>query len=361
MTADTVGGVWTYALELARALAPAGVQVALATMGEPVSAVQRREAAQVPGLEVFESEFRLEWMDDPWEDVARAGDWLLGLEARVQPDLVHLNGFAHGCLPWSAPALVVGHSCVLSWWQAVRGWPAPHEWDAYRAAVRAGLQAADAVVAPSRAMLSSLREHYGPLPRATVVPNGRAWAFVDRPKRPLVLAAGRLWDEAKNLALLERVADRVAWPVVVAGEQRHPSGQDRPASGVLALGALSPAELGRWLARAAVYALPARYEPFGLSVLEAALAGCALVLGDIPSLRENWDGRARFVHPDDVEALAAAVNELCGDPGAAAEAGRRARARGLELTPERMAGGYRDLYGRLLGECADERRHACAS
>ncbi len=33
--------------------------------------------------------------------------------------------------------------------------------------------------------------------------------------------------------------------------------------------------------------LPARYEPFGLSVLEAALSGCALVLGDIPSLRES--------------------------------------------------------------------------
>ena len=37
--------------------------------------------------------------------------------------------------------------------------------------------------------------------------------------------------------------------------------------------------------------LPARYEPFGLSILEAALSGCALVLGDLPSLRELWDRR----------------------------------------------------------------------
>ena len=33
MTADTVGGVWTYAVELVRALAPHRVTVALATMG----------------------------------------------------------------------------------------------------------------------------------------------------------------------------------------------------------------------------------------------------------------------------------------------------------------------------------------
>lgn len=361
MTADTVGGVWTYALELARALAPGGVRVSLATMGERPTAAQRREAGEVPGLEVFESAFRLEWMEAPWDDVARAGDWLLGLEARVRPDVVHLNGFAHGVLPWRAPVLVVGHSCVLSWWRAVRGSPAPPDWDRYGSAVRGGIQSADAVVAPTSAMLAALREHYGPLPAASVVPNGRALTLVERVKQPLVLAAGRLWDEAKNLVALERAAARLPWPVVVAGEQRHPLGGATPATGVCALGALAPPELARWLARAAVYALPARYEPFGLSVLEAALAGCALVLGDIPSLRENWDGFACFVHPDDHAALAGAVGALCGDRAAAAAAGRRARCRAVELSPGRMARGYLDVYSRLLAEPRCERRHACAS
>ncbi|HYO60185.1 MAG TPA: glycosyltransferase family 1 protein, partial [Archangium sp.] len=40
MTADTVGGVWTYALELCRALAGDGVQVELATLGAPLSPAQ---------------------------------------------------------------------------------------------------------------------------------------------------------------------------------------------------------------------------------------------------------------------------------------------------------------------------------
>ncbi len=88
-------------------------------------------------------------MPDCWADVARAGDWLLELEARFAPDIIHLNGYAHGALPWHAPTLVVAHSCVLSWWEAVKGEPAPAEWETYREHVTLGLQSADCVIAPT--------------------------------------------------------------------------------------------------------------------------------------------------------------------------------------------------------------------
>ncbi|MBV9746779.1 MAG: glycosyltransferase family 1 protein, partial [Acidobacteriia bacterium] len=90
LTADSVGGVWTYAIELARGLSERGTRIALATMGAPLSRGQGREASCVRGLQVFETGFKLEWMPDPWEDVRRAGDWLLALTASFQPDLVHL-------------------------------------------------------------------------------------------------------------------------------------------------------------------------------------------------------------------------------------------------------------------------------
>src|SRR5437762_5121294 len=85
MTADTVGGVWTYALELARALGEQGIEVALATMGAALKEEQKAEAQALPRLEIFESEFRLEWMEDPWEDVDSAGEWLLDLEDDLEP------------------------------------------------------------------------------------------------------------------------------------------------------------------------------------------------------------------------------------------------------------------------------------
>jgi glycosyltransferase involved in cell wall biosynthesis len=350
MTADTVGGVWTYTLELTRALAPHGVAVDMATMGAALTREQRQEAAAVPNLTVHESRFKLEWMDDPWDDVARAGDWLLALAEQRRPDLVHLNGYAHGALPWPAPRLVVGHSCVLSWWRAVHGTAAPAAWDRYRATATRGLRAADHLVAPTRAMLAALQAYYGPLPAAGVVPNGREAAlFPPRAKEAFILAVGRLWDAAKNIGALAAVAPGLPWPVVVAGAEQHPEGGTAALPSVRPLGALPVAALAPWFGRAAIYALPARYEPFGLSALEAALAGCALVLGDIPSLRELWDGAALFVPPDDPTALEAALRALIADPTRRLDLAQQARRRALDLTPQHMAVGYLAIYRRLLG------------
>jgi glycogen synthase len=351
MTTDTVGGVWTYAVELALALAPYHVEITLATMGAPLSPRQRVEAGGVPGLRVHESGYRLEWMSEPWDDVRRAGDWLLGLEGRYRPDLVHLNGYAHGALPWRAPVLMVGHSCVLSWWEAVKGEPAPPEWDRYCAEVTRGLRGAGLVVAPSWAMLACLERHYGGLRRTAVVPNGRdAGCFPPAAKEPFILSAGRLWDEAKNVAALAAVAPRLAWPVAVAGEDQHPEGGSAALACLRPLGRLAPRELAEWMGRAAVYALPARYEPFGLSALEAGLAGCALVLGEIPTLREVWADGAVFVPPEDPEALHGALTRLIEEPKERSRLGARARARALEYTPRRMAGAYMHAYRSLVGE-----------
>src|SRR6185312_6305869 len=208
MTADAVGGVWTYSLGLAAGLAQAGVAVELAVMGPPPDDPQRRAAGAIPGLRLHESSLKLEWMEDAAGDVARAGDWLLELEARTRPDLVHLNGYAHAVLPFRAPKLVVAHSCVRSWWRAVHGQDPPPVWDAYTRAVTAGLAAADHVVAPSGAMLAALVDGYGPLPSpASVIPNGLPPAAHEQArKRDVVLAAGRIWDAAKNIATLVAVA-----------------------------------------------------------------------------------------------------------------------------------------------------------
>ncbi|MBZ4419424.1 glycosyltransferase family 4 protein [Myxococcus sp. RHSTA-1-4] len=352
MTADTVGGVWTYALELARALAPHGVEVTLATMGAPLSEAQWAQARALPNLAVEESRFALEWMDDPWDDVRAAGDWLLSLEARLCPDVVHLNGYAHGALPWAREPLVVGHSCVLSWWRAVKGEDAPERYSRYHDAVAAGLRAAGRVVAPSAAMLESLRLHYGPLPASEVISNARNPEEFPpgEAREPFILSAGRLWDEAKNVAALAAAAPRLGWPVKVAGDARHPAGWKVESPDVEMLGLLPPSALARWMARAAVYALPARYEPFGLSALEAALSGCALVLGDIPSLREVWgDGAALFVPPGDLDALVEALESLRRDEPLRTGLASRARARALTYTPRRMAAGYLSVYAGLMG------------
>lgn len=386
MTADTVGGVWNYALELIGALEDVGVEVALATMGRRLRDDQRVELGALGNVELYESEFRLEWMDEPWADLERAGEWLLGIADRVGPDLVHLNGYVHGALEWGCPVIVVGHSCVLSWWRAVRDGPAPNSWDGYRRAVREGIKGADLVIAPTATMLGSLIEFYGPIEASWVIPNGRDPAhFEPRGKEQLIFGAGRLWDEAKGLDLLAELAAGLAWPVYLAGATDAREGEDRDevvgegvartigivgpdtermgAKGAQLLGRLPARGIAEWVGRASIYAHPAHYEPFGLSALEAGLAGCALVLGDIPSLREVWGDAALFVPPGEYEPLREALEVLIDDDTFRRRLAALARERALEYSSERLGRRYRAAYteaGRRWAQRTDVREISCA-
>jgi glycosyltransferase involved in cell wall biosynthesis len=338
MTADTVGGVWTYAVELTRALSD--VHFTLATMGRAATDDQRTELPL--NVDLVESEYKLEWQEDPWSDVDASGDWLLDIEKHEAPDVVHLNGYSHGVLPFRAPKLVVGHSCVLSWWRAVKNEDAPPSWDTYRERVERGLAAADLVAAPSAWMLAALDEHHHLKSRRRLIYNGRRFTpDTGHAHRASIFAAGRLWDEAKNLRAVVEAAPSIAWPVRIAGDGGTSS------ENVNHLGRLEHHEMARAYGESAIYLFPALYEPFGLSVLEAALSGCALVLGDIPSLREIWRDAAVFVPPRDPKAIARATNEVIENTPLRHELSQRALARAAEYTPKKMGAGYRAAYEEL--------------
>jgi glycosyltransferase involved in cell wall biosynthesis len=197
-------------------------------------------------------------------------------------------------------------------------------------------------------MLAALQTEYGPFRAGDVVANGRRPSIVALRKDTFIFSAGRLWDRAKNISTLAQVAPHLPWPVYVAGENRNPEGETIDHPHVRQLGHLSRNQLLYWFGHASIYALPARYEPFGLSALEAGLAGCALVLGDIPSLREIWDGAAMFVPPNDAEALKQALVKLIVDRDLRTELGRTARRTAERYTPAKMAEGYLRAYAKLI-------------
>lgn len=349
-TADTAGGVFVFALELARELSARGVEVLLATMGGLPSREQREEALAIPGLRLESETFALEWMAQPFDQLALAGKWLLGLASSFRPDLVHLGGYAHGVLPFGVPSVITAHSCVLSWWEAVHGEPARAGFEAYARMVRRGLAGTAAVVAPTHAMLRALHRHHDWSGPPLVIHNGCEPPPVAPgiPKEQLILTAGRLWDRAKGADTLDAAAPAVAWPIYAAGPERSPEGAPIELRALRRLGVLSRADLAGWLARASIYAHPARYEPFGLSALEAARAGCALVLGDIPSLRELWAADAIYVDPDDPRDVARTLSHLIRDARLRTDYGARARVRAERYTRRRMGREYCALFERLV-------------
>jgi len=352
MTADAVGGVWQYSVDLVRCLADSGIEVVLAVVGPPPSDEQRQRAAQIPGLQLMEAAFALEWMQNPWDDVDRTREWLAELEQQFKPDIVHLNGYALASGAWKTPVLTVAHSCVYSWWDAVHGGEPGGEWLEYKQRLARGLHAATAVVAPSRFMAGAVGSHYGVDSKKTRVIHNFSLAPLPHAeaKQSFVLAAGRMWDPAKNLSLLEAIAGRVAWPVCTAG-----AGRPAVDSKLLHLGPLAHGEMLERMSRASIFAHPALYEPFGLAVLEAARAGCCLVLSDIPSLRELWDGAAEFVSPRNEESWVRELNRLIANPSEVARLGLAARSHAARYDAGVSVRSYLDLYEALVsGKSAKE-------
>jgi glycosyltransferase involved in cell wall biosynthesis len=349
MTTDTIGGVWTYTIDLIKGLEKYNVEVILATMGGPLSNSQLAQVRKLKKVILDASNYKLEWMEDPWKDLERAHRWLLQLSFTFNPDVIHFNSYSFDGKLFNAPVVVVGHSCVLSWWQAVKNESAPPDWQRYADLVKRGLHTADVVIAPSHTMMMYLIDIYGDFKRAQVIYNsGDEMYFKPGSKEKIVFCMGRLWDEAKNLKLITEAANDIPYPIFIAGDRKK-SGPSKNASNLHFLGKLDKKDVARWLSIAGVYALPAYYEPFGLSILEAAYSGCALVLGKIDSLQEIWKDSALYCDPSNKKEFANQVNTLMENNEMRLKYSQRAFKRSAEFKLAGMAGAYFSLYNSLLG------------
>ncbi|WP_051286306.1 glycosyltransferase family 4 protein [Salinimicrobium terrae] len=350
MTTDTVGGVWVYSLELCRALAQYDVHVHLVALGGWPSPAQQVEAEKIPNVTCYKSDYKLEWMEDPWEDVEQSRKWINSIYQTAQPDLVHFNNYAHVEEEWTAPVITVFHSCVRTWWQAVKGKNAPEDWDRYSQIVKESLEESHIVVAPTKAILKSAQDAHLFTSETMVIHNGRILpSEVTKPQEKFILCLGRMWDEAKNLSLLSNIAERLPWPVYVAGDAVNPNtGKECSLKNVKFLGKLSPEEVQEWMQRASIFVSPTRYEPFGLAILEAAGNGCALVLSELETLKELWHDAALFFDPKDEAEAEKTIAHLLESSQFLEELSGKARARAGEYSAEKMGTAYYDLYREIL-------------
>jgi glycosyltransferase involved in cell wall biosynthesis len=351
LVADCIGGVWQYSLELAAGLAAHGVEVVLAVAGPAPRTAQRAEAGAIPRLQLHLLDVKLDWQAQREHELAPLRTRVAELAADAGVDLVHLNGAALGDLPVARPVIASQHSCLATWWQAMRpGEELPRSWRWQRETMAAGLTAAAAVLVPSAAFADRLRSVYGSQLPLDVVHNGRTLRErrVSPRAQQVVLTAGRLWDEAKNLRTLDAAAAGIGWPVLAAGPTRGPDGQEIALEHVVELGVLDGATLEDRLRRAAVFASLAIYEPFGLAVLEAALAGCALVLSDIATFRELWQDAALLVPANDPLAARAAINRVIEERDLRLRLAARAQARASAYTQEACVSGTLAVYRRVM-------------
>ena len=357
ITADTVGGVWTYTQELVNGLVRRGVRVTLVSLGKLPRPEQTSWTTDLEGLDYRPTAYRLEWMENAERDVEESTAYLDKVIREVRPDVLHFNQYCYGSISAPQPRIVVAHSDVVSWWVSVHqqepdrtpriGW--------YRDTVERGLSGAQMVVAPSQWMLDTIVNYYAQPKSGMVIYNGRTPELFDADleKENFVLSVGRLWDRGKQVSVL---LDRnQAAPICVVGcgdEPRKQAGSEAEAEiepmEPQLRGERSQEQLRELYGRAAMYAATSCYEPFGLAPLEAAFSRCALILNDIPVFHELWGDSAHYFRRNDPEDLEIAIRVLNGNPELRKEYGDLAYRRAQEkFRAEAMVDQYEQLYQSL--------------
>ncbi|MBZ9991179.1 glycosyltransferase family 4 protein [Mesorhizobium sp. BH1-1-5] len=351
MTTDAVGGVWRYSLDLARELAAGGDSVVLAGLGPEPSPEQVREARSFATLIWLECP--PDWMTRDEKDLDQLPCELQEIASAYAIDLVHLNAPAQAAgLELNCPIVAVSHSCVVTWLHVVRAQMAVGDWTWQRERNRMGFDRAQAVVAPSRSHADMLEACYGSIAGLDVVHNGALPAPTAAHRESFVLAAARWWDEGKNASVLDAAAALCGLPLFAVGETEGPDGQRAFFDHALSLGSISHFEVRQLMARANIFVSPSLYEPFGLATLEAAFAGTPLVLADIATYREIWDGAATFFDARDPHALAGCIARLSRDENLRRRFGQRAARRARKFPLSAQAAQMRDIYDRAATTAA---------
>lgn len=360
ITTDTVGGVWRFSLELVKGLLDAGDCVALVSFGNPMSSSQRAECLWIAArwgerFRYHSAKIPLEWMQTN-ENCFRDGEMVLQELAReFRAELLHSNQFCYGAARLGIPVAVTAHSDVLSWSRACRGGVLEESgWlRRYRSLVQTGLDYASTVTAPTEWMLNELQLGFRVPRESYAIANGRSISPARAHHRYLqAVTAGRLWDEAKDVALLGDV--RSPFLHVVAGDIQGDCSKFAELRNVEFRGSLREDEMLRLFAESAVYVCTSRYEPFGLAPLEAALAGCAVLARNIGSLREVWQDSA--VYFEDADHLSQLLTELAERPALLREAQVRACQQAQNYSRDRMTAAYRALYSHVLAK-----EHVCVA
>jgi glycosyltransferase involved in cell wall biosynthesis len=109
--------------------------------------------------------------------------------------------------------------------------------------------------------------------------------------------------------------------------------------GAEALGRVSDEELVELYRGASVYLDPTRYEGFGYGVIEAMASGAPVVASRVTSIPEVVGDAGELCDPDSVDAFAAAVGRVCGDPDLRARMRERGIERAARFTGEQTGAG----------------------
>ena len=335
------GGVQRQVLDIGRLLAGAGEKVTIIGPGAAAVADDGYRVAEVGKVRPVRANGSVVPLAVGF-NIAR-----LIRDAAADLDVLHVH---EPLMPVVGPAaLRAGRPVVATFhasppaWMAMAYQTGPPRWFRGRWFKRAVLTAVSAEAARGPRSL-------GPV---ETIPNGVDIASYEQEvaKVPGRVAFLGRDEPRKGLSVLKE-----AWPVVVSS---HPGavlaviGADSLDSHRVAnveyMGRVDDTEKRRLLGQASIMVAPnLGGESFGLVVVEAMAAGCAVVASDIPAFRAVAGGAAEMVPPGNPADLANAISRLLSDPSAIEALARAGRSRARDFDWSRVLPQYRACYQRAI-------------
>jgi glycosyltransferase involved in cell wall biosynthesis len=350
-----IGGPATYARSLVSALAALGGH-------EYVVLTDRPEAFAGIDVETILVPLGRPWQQATWDH--------LGLPRALRRSGVALYHGTKAILPWRppVPSVVTVHDL------APYAMPETFAWQQrlhFRAFVPRSLALARRVIAVSAHARDDLVRRFGYDPdRIAVVPHGvpettrgpvgaeaidRVRAAWGLGAAPVMACVGTIQprkgvDRVVAAFAASGLAGR-GWRLVVAGRTRPgyaPAWLERPPTGVVVTGAVPDATVVALTATAEIAVSASEYEGFGLTVLEAMAAGCAVIAVDATAIPEVVGDAGLLVPDGSVETLASAMGRLASDAGERGRLADAARARAAGFTWAESARRTRAVYEEAL-------------
>jgi glycosyltransferase involved in cell wall biosynthesis len=208
----------------------------------------------------------------------------------------------------------------------------------------------DRTVAISESVKWALAEEF-PESKIDVVRHGVDSRYrTDNPpdNEPFVLHVS-LAAKRKNPEAIVEVANRLDQRFVIAGSGWDEYVPDTPETANVELAGYVPEdELVDLYQRAAVFYFPTLHEGFGLPVLEAMAAGCAVVTSNVYSVPEIAGDAAVLCDPHDVDSHVDAIERLLEDADERQTLAAKARDRASQFTWQQAAEETEAVYRALL-------------
>ena len=354
VTSEATPELWEYTSDLVTGFASRGIDVTLALLGAPPSPSQLRILEILPNVRIEVTRLPSVVSAESATDLSQATSTLLAAANEFAVDLVHLHSpMLAGTKRWTMPVVASNFSCSGTWWstKSTGQMPADLMWRTRATAI--GMSILDCVIAPTWAHACAVTDFYGAGLSLVSVPIGRRPSLKINPSaEKFVFSAGDIWHEGWNASTMDKIAGSLTVPMYCSGEPRSLSGSTVQLKNLRCLGQIDSQNKDVVLGQASVFISAATYDPVGIHVLDAARAGAALVLSDLPGYREFWEGAAVFVNPRNADDFVGAAESLLGNSQWRAEMALNALDRSREYGTERMLQGLLHVYAAVLAKRA---------